>query len=389
VDNVAQIYAERLEIMDDVNNGRVPKRVPILCSCSTWAYYYKGYKPMDGIMNEEVALEVSRAIYADFYWDVTEIDPIILHHPDVYELLGGGTFTFNQDGMPQTKPGAVKVMEADEYPELIADPYKYLLEKVLPRRYKLFSQELDFETKYESLLKYFSFQKEIGRKKMLHDQMAQQEFGMPNAVQGMLIAPVDYILDSLRDFHGIMQDIKRRPELVREAGMALIDYSLASVANIEPEKGKTVLIPMHLPTFISPRDFEKVYWPSYQALINDLVEKGFTVKCAFERKYEHLFDYLQELPQNKIVAVVEDDDIRLFKEKLGDRMAIQGGMPTQTLYYGTKEECLDLAKGLIDDLAPGGGYIFSTNRAMIAVTDGNPENLQAVNEFVREYAVYK
>ena len=59
------------------------------------------------------------------------------------------------------------------------------------------------------------------------------------------------------------------------------------------------------------------------------------------------------------------------------------------LYYGTKEECLDLAKGLIDDLAPGGGYIFSTNRAMIAPTDGNPENLKAVNEFVREYGVYQ
>ena len=66
--------------------------------------------------------------------------------------------------------------------------------------------------------------------------MAQEEFGLPNAVA--CHAPVDYILDALRDFHGIMQDIKRRPEEVREAGMVLVDYCLTSVANLKPEKVK-------------------------------------------------------------------------------------------------------------------------------------------------------
>ncbi len=85
------------------------------------------------------------------------------------------------------------------------------------------------------------------------------------------------------------------------------------------------------------------------------MERGHIVKCAFERKYEHLFDFLQDLPKNKTVGIMEDDDIRLVKKKLGDRMAIQGGLSTQTLYYASKEECLDIVKGLIDDLAPGGG----------------------------------
>ena len=113
----------------------------------------------------------------------------------------------------------------------------------------------------------------------------------------MLIAPVDYILDSCVIFTALCRILKKTGT---GAGSrhGFNRLQLASVANIEPEKGR-LLIPMHLPTFIS-RGFEKVYWPSYQALINDLVEKGFTVKCAFERKYEHLFDYLQDCRKIKL-----------------------------------------------------------------------------------------
>jgi len=384
-----ELRAERMKLMDDVINNREPERVPIVSSCSTWAYYYKGYKPIDGIRSNEVVKEVSRAIYTDFYWDIIDIGPVVAFHPDIFAVAGGGTFTFTEEGLHQTNPGAIMVMEPEEYPELIKDPYEFLLTKILPRRYKLFAPEKSFQEKYDGIRKILEIQERMAEKTRIHDEIAEGEFGLFNTVGGLLIAPVDFILDYLRDFRGIMQDIKRRPEMVREAGMALVRYSLDSVAGVEPSPGKSVLIPMHIPTFLNPRDFEKVYWPSFKVLIDALVEKGLNVKCAFERKYEHLFDYLQELPKNKIVAVVEDDDIRLFKKKLGHIMAIQGGISTQALYYSSKQECLDIVKGLIDDLAPGGGFAFSTNKSMISATDGNPENLRAVNEFVREYAVYK
>ncbi|HHX74214.1 MAG TPA: hypothetical protein GX699_04850 [Firmicutes bacterium] len=389
MNDLEQARLERRQMMDDVINNRQPTRVPVLSACSTWAYYYKGYKPLDGLDNDEVLAEVSRAIYTDFYWDVVDIGPAVFHHPDLPEILGGGTFTFNQEGLHQTRPGAINVMEPEEYPELIKDPYAYILNYILPRRYALFAPDVDFNAKYEGILKVFAIRDSIARRAKLHDDIAEKEFGLFNAVNGLLLAPVDFILDYLRDFSGVMQDIKRRPEAVRDAGMALVQYSLDGVANVKPEAGKTLLIPMHLPTFLNPRDFEKVYWPSYKALVDTLVARGHIVKCAFERKYEHLFDFLQDLPKNKTVGVFEDDDIRLVKKKLGDTMAIQGGLSTQALYYAGKEECLDIVKGLIDDLAPGGGYIFGTNKSMIHATDGNPENLKAVNEFVREYGVYR
>ncbi|NLM53132.1 MAG: hypothetical protein GX197_09985 [Firmicutes bacterium] len=389
MNKVEELRLERQKLMDDFINNRQPQRVPIVSVCSTWAYYYKGYKPIDGIKNDAVMEEVVRAIYTDFYWDIVEIGPVVAYRPELFEILGGGTFTFTEEGLHQTNPGAIAVMEPEEYPELIADPYEFLLHKIYPRRFKLFAHDVDFETKFNGIKEIFAVRGKIAEQMQRHNEIAEKEFGLHNTISGLVLAPVDFILDYLRDFRGIMRDIKRQPEAVREAGMVLVQYALDEVEKIKPEPGKSILIPMHLPTFLNPKDFEKVYWPSYKKLIDELVARGHNVKCAFERKYDHLFDYLQELPKNRIVGVFEDDDLRLVKKKLGNTMAIQGGITTQELNFCTPEQCIDICKAIIDDLAPGGGFAFSTNKAMISASDGRAENLKAVTEFVREYGVYK
>jgi uroporphyrinogen-III decarboxylase len=146
---------------------------------------------------------------------------------------------------------------------------------------------------------------------------------------------------------------------------------------------------MHLPQFLSPKDFERVYWPSFIKLANYFTNKGYVIRYYFESNYEHLYDYLQELPKGQIVGLFEDDDLRKAKKFLGNNMAIAGGMPTSLLYLGSTQECIDYAKALIDDLAPGGGYIFAMNKIMLSPTDGRAENLKAVTEFAHEYGVYK
>ena len=40
-------------------------------------------------------------------------------------------------------------------------------------------------------------------------------------------------------------------------------------------------------------------------------------------------------------------------------------------------------------MAPGGGYILSLDKYILNASDVNPENMRAVNEFVRDYGVYK
>ncbi|MEG0378178.1 MAG: uroporphyrinogen decarboxylase family protein, partial [Eubacterium sp.] len=241
-----------------------------------------------------------------------------------------------------------------------------------------------FEKAVEALLSYNKL-KTVSAKNM------REKFGMPVVRPSGFFHPLDMLLDFMRDFSGTMTDIKRRPQMVADACEAMLPICIENVENFYPkhEKGCCIFNPMHTPEFLSRKDFERVYWPSYKKIMEHFASKGYIVMCYYERKYEHLFEYLQDLPKNHVVGLFEEDDLRKVKKQLGGTMAIAGGMPTYMLNYGKKQECLDYAKALIDDLAPGGGYIFTTDKILHSPNDANPENLKAVNDFVNEYGVYK
>ena len=60
-------------------------------------------------------------------------------------------------------------------------------------------------------------------------------------------------------------------------------------------------------------------------------------------------------------------------------------MKNSMLGNGTKQECLDYAKRLIDELGADGGYLFSQDKMGSYRIDANPENLKAVCDFVLDY----
>jgi uroporphyrinogen-III decarboxylase len=60
-------------------------------------------------------------------------------------------------------------------------------------------------------------------------------------------------------------------------------------------------------------------------------------------------------------------------------------MPLDMLAFATKEECTQYAKKILDDCAPGGGYIFATDKPLLSLSDAKPENLKAVLDLVKEY----
>ncbi|MBS4026091.1 MAG: hypothetical protein KGZ96_10520 [Clostridia bacterium] len=386
--NIERLYEERKKRLDITMHNGQADRVPVVSMVSTWGVYYAGYTLKEVLDDEEKGDEVVEKAYGDFYWDGIFGNPLV-EGTDIYDILGGGTFALNADGMRQTKPGSIKVMNENEYPDLIKDPYDFLLNTIYPRRYKLLNGPYT-DDKYKEMCTVADKIKEKGIKYKRYNDIAKSK-GLIVSRQGSFFNPVDLILDNLRDFSGIMSDIKRQPEMVKEAGLAMVQYCIDNVEHSinEPEPGCAIFAPMHLPQFLSPKDFERVYWPSFIKLANYFTNKGYVIRYYFESNYEHLYDYLQELPKGQIVGLFEDDDLRKAKKFLGNNMAIAGGMPTSLLYLGSTQECIDYAKALIDDLAPGGGYIFAMNKIMLSPTDGRAENLKAVTEFAHEYGVYK
>nr|WP_225877847.1 uroporphyrinogen decarboxylase family protein [Alkalibacter mobilis] len=196
-------------------------------------------------------------------------------------------------------------------------------------------------------------------------------------------------MDVFRNFTGISSDIRRCPELLRDAGLALVESILSMCAMTPPSEDKAILVPMHLPAFIKPKDFEKVYMPSFKILTEGIIGQGHNILMAFEKNYTHLHDQLNELPKNGIVGLFEEDDIRLVKKNLGGTMAVAGGLSTKLLRYGTKDECIDHVKSLIDDLGPGGGYFIANDSPLCFPGDAKPENLKAVADCINDYGYKK
>mgnify|MGYP000985468116 FL=1 len=81
-------------------------------------------------------------------------------------------------------------------------------------------------------------------------------------------------------------------------------------------------------------------------------------------------------------------DTRELKKEFGNDLVFYGGgVDTQyVLPRGTVEQVKDEVKRRIDDLAPGGGFVFTTVHNIQA--DVPPQNIMAMWEALQEYGVY-
>jgi uroporphyrinogen decarboxylase len=87
------------------------------------------------------------------------------------------------------------------------------------------------------------------------------------------------------------------------------------------------------------------------------------------------------------VSAAGMDTAELKKEFGKDMCFCGGGVDTQEILpRGTPEQVRDEVKRRLDDLAPGGGYIFAAVHNIQA--DVPPENLQAMYETLQEYGRY-
>jgi uroporphyrinogen decarboxylase len=81
-------------------------------------------------------------------------------------------------------------------------------------------------------------------------------------------------------------------------------------------------------------------------------------------------------------------DTRTLKREFGDDIVFWGGGcdSQRTLPFGTPQEVADEVKRRIDDLAPGGGFIFAPIHNI--QSEVPPDNVVAMFEAAREYGVY-
>ncbi len=210
-------------------------------------------------------------------------------------------------------------------------------------------------------------------------EWAQHLHGLESTFMDMALKPsiMEELFDRLTEFH--MQLWEKTLEAMGEnvdICMAADDLGMQTGPMMSTEMYRKLLKPRHARLFSHIKKVAKTEVKvvlhscgSVRALIPDLIETG--------------IDGLNPLQ----VGAVNMDAKELKKEFGGDLCLWGGGINTQhTLPRGTIAEIKDEVKRRIDDLAPGGGYIFSPIPNI--QPDVPPENIRAMWEAFQEYCNY-
>lgn len=382
--NAEALKSEREQIFRDLFSGKRPSRVPVTNPATV-----------------EFAIQHYGEDLAECQWDLPKLEPIFdkfcgefptdtspvgsLRLPTFYQLLGSKAIIMGSGGFMQ-HPEVMGLMP-EEYDAFIEAPYDFIIETVLPRLYT----ELDAEPAQKAMVLAKAMranQDDWATLGAIRDKVGAK-YGLISPVSALTEAPFDFMADFLRSFKGISGDVRRYPDKVEAACEAVLPMMI--------KKGKLptvsaigfTFIPLHMAPYMRDKDFARFYWPTFKRLVEALVEMGQNVQLFVEHDWMRYLDYLYELPENTIMRF-EYGDPKVVAEKLGKKHILSGFYPVTLIQTGTKQQCIDKAKELLDVLAPTGKYWFNADKSIIS-TDTNgkvAENLRAVLEYVTENGRY-
>ncbi|MFA0816730.1 MAG: uroporphyrinogen decarboxylase family protein [Anaerofustis sp.] len=381
-------YQDKVNRILTTVNHKEPDRVPILSMIGTFAISYANSSIQEIEEHPEKEIEVYCKPHEAIYSDATFTCGII-SDPKSARLIGSKGHFISEDGQT-IQHSEITPMEADEYPELIADPFGYTFNKMLPRKAKKLDEA--YPESYNAVRDLIEHMKIKGAVEAQLEETLKEKYQLPVLSKNVVYPPMDIIFDYYRGFKGISLDLRRQPDQLL-GGINALEEMANMLMGIAPNAASVPEFPfyptmMHLPTFISPKQFEKFFWPTYERLFQRLHSLGGKLIMFLEGTWAPKYEFLNSMPENFAVGILEEDDVFEAKKKIGDRLTIAGGMPSDMLKYASEQECIDHAKKVVDACAPGGGFIFSTNRELISKGDVNLNNLIAVNRYVHENAVY-
>lgn len=379
-------YQERVARIYDALNHREPDVVPSLACLGTFTIGFNDCT-VEQVENDwKRSVENFMNTQQDLYTDALYTTGVVFDSKFA-RAIGSPAHFVSEDGQTIQHQQQIP-MKADEYDQLIANAEEFIMNVLLPRTAKRLSGP--YGEKKQAILEFMSHLNDKLAEWTTIEQRLKEEYQRP--VMAPVVnayPPLDFIFDYFRGFQGVSLDMRRQPEKLVEACEALLPFmwknmGIPDEANSVPEFPPFATM-FHIPTFLSPKQFEKFFLPTYQKMVDRIYQCGGKMIMFLEGTWDNKAEWLNSLPKDFAFGICEADDIFKMKKLVGDNICIVGGMPLDKLKYGTVQENIDYAKFLVDELAPGGGYIFSSSRELLTKTDVNWENYKAAYRTVHEY----
>jgi uroporphyrinogen-III decarboxylase len=408
-----QAYRERVTRFIKVIKLEEPDRVPVILPAGYLPATYAGYSLKEVMYDYKKLAEAWRVFNRDFQPDSFQ-GPGLVYPGRVIEKIGHKLHKWPGHGLPDDAPMYQYVegiyMQPEEYDDFMENPTDYWMRVFLPRtagalesfKYLTpfnpimtnplgwvmsFSSE-DVRRAFEALLEAG---KEIARWRDAVSKVSQEALAEGYASfggGGMAGAPFDNIADVLRGTQGIVLDMYRRPEKLKETMERLVPIIVkGAVRGADMSLSPVVMMPLHKgdKSFMSPKQFEEFYWPTFKKVLMGMINEGLVPMPFAEGNYEPRLDIIKEMPRSAVVWYFEVMDMGKAKRALGDVACIAGNVPASLLVTSTPVAVKEACRKLIETCAPGGGYILT---GAAGISKGNPENLRAMIEAAKEYGTY-
>jgi uroporphyrinogen decarboxylase len=215
-------------------------------------------------------------------------------------------------------------------------------------------------------------------------------------VLGGLCAGIMEMAAWTRGFENYFSDFAINPEMLGYLMDTVLDLKMAYWEKALSEVGEYVDVVQEADDFagqfrmlISPEMYRKIAKPRHKKLFNFLHKhsnaKIFFHSCgAIRPVIPDLIEIGVDILNPVQVSAVGMDSAELKREFGNEITFWGGGVDTQRILGdGTPQEVRDDVKRRIEDLAPGGGFVFATVHNI--QPDVPPENIMAMWETLEEY----
>lgn len=397
----------------DVIQLKEPDRVPCILPVAFFPAYYAGKTLRTVMYDYDELREAWLKFLHDFEMD-TYTAPGMVPPGRALEIVKYKLYRWPGHGLSSEISSYQCVegeyMHEDEYDALIKDPSNFWIRIYLPRVFGAFEsfQKIPPFTTWEEIATTFfvsygnpevqeAFQAllEAGREStkwiaaVTDCRREALKMGIPSLSGGLAKAPFDTLGDTLRGTRGIMMDMYRQPEKLKEAMERITPLTIDSAVATANTSGVpliTMVLHKGADGFMSRKQYEIFYWPTLKKVILGLIHEGIVPLLFAEGSYNERLEVIKDLPRASVIWHFDKTEMGKAKEILGSTACIMGNVPTSLLTTGQPEQVKEYCRKLINVCGKGGGYILAGGAG---ISEGPPDNLRAMMATAKEYGVYQ
>lgn len=278
-------------------------------------------------------------------------------------------------------------MKAEEYDQLILNPAEFVANVLLPRKHAFLYEDRNAAKEALKVYAEESFFNYV-QQTAITNKLLVDKYGIYTFMNGGIVVntPLDHLFDFFRGFRGTLTDLRRHPEKVKAALEAIWEYRWADMIT-KPYDAKAgyAFQPCHIPAYLSPKQYKELYWPYEKKLIEWVYNSGSKMFIMLEGRWENVWECFLDVPKDSCVLHIDDDDFLKAHEVLGHHQILYGGLKMTDVRLKSFDMIKDDVKRVIDTCAPGGGFLFSSNKAWLTPGDVNQTLIDALN-FAHEYS---